>query len=790
MQDADDTGHSSDESFALPALSSYALELLSVAESNQSFNNGDAVDTKDAVGSVVRSNKSDRRSSGLVTQYTDVRDRSNTRHCVSSSPPSTTPYQLYTPGIATPFTRSSGSNGSHTVEPTSQYRSIFRKSQPGRLGPPKRTVRRRSQESDGNADFNPRTSKSPSASPRERKAPSSTFSRSDADDSQGDLLGELYLHKFQKQSSLGKSISAGNNRSPISLSHQEEGIEKLQSHENAITGARLRFLDRDEEIPPTDKRSSDAHTQNSYISKDSGERKQTLSSDFANLDVASSRSSYMDSEPLSASIIRDQKIDVFHETQAADEAISLPAAQQSQHSWSPTGAYNANMHSIPSSDKSLRPEYSRSLLSPKPVLETKSAHTKPSTKIFYDENRENSLQPKLQPNVRSQGRQLLTPLSSNVVRPLRTSTPPPECNVFQPPPKMNNLDVPKPTPKALAKKPKNTVIVAGRAYQRLELLGKGGSSKVYKVQLANTTKIYAMKKVTFDEVDEAVVRGFKGEIELLRKLSNEDRVVKLVDFQILDGSVNMIMECGEIDLAHVLSSRLNYPLDLSFLRYHTSEMLQCVAAVHQHGIVHSDLKPANFLFVKGMLKIIDFGIANAVPDYTSNVHRETQMGTPNYMAPEALMDVSQLDPSLPPGKKCTKVGTPSDVWSCGCIIYQMVYGKPPYASYTGTHRVLAIMNPNVQVVYPETGLGGTYVSKDVIAVMKGCLDRDPLQRSTIADVMEGQFIRPRYMSKEVLRELLTQSVKYGAERGVVESDDIALLTEDVWKKIGLLNKNS
>lgn len=43
-----------------------------------------------------------------------------------------------------------------------------------------------------------------------------------------------------------------------------------------------------------------------------------------------------------------------------------------------------------------------------------------------------------------------------------------------------------------------------------------------------------------------------------------------------------------------------------------------------------------------MLKIIDFGIANVVPDYTSNVHRDTQIGTPNYMAPEALLDASHV----------------------------------------------------------------------------------------------------------------------------------------------------
>ncbi|KAK9457386.1 kinase-like protein [Dipodascopsis uninucleata] len=320
------------------------------------------------------------------------------------------------------------------------------------------------------------------------------------------------------------------------------------------------------------------------------------------------------------------------------------------------------------------------------------------------------------------------------------------------------------------------VYVAGKAYQRLELLGKGGSSKVYKVQLANSTKVYALKKVTFYEIDEAVIRGFKGEIELLKKLQNVERVVRLVDYEILEGCVHMVMECGEIDLAHVLAARLNQPLDVGFIRYYTTEMLRCVAAVHDHGIVHSDLKPANFLLVRGMLKIIDFGIANAVPEYTANIRRETQMGTPNYMAPEALTDVSQ-------------VGRPSDVWSCGCIIYQMFYGKPPYATYNQHQRVLAIMSPNVTIHYPETGLGDVRVPREAIEAIKGCLDRDVDRRSKINDLLEGQFLNPRYISKDILHKLLARSVKYGAERGVADWADIELLTDDVWRKLGLLSAN-
>ncbi|KAF5096093.1 hypothetical protein DV451_004405 [Geotrichum candidum] len=366
------------------------------------------------------------------------------------------------------------------------------------------------------------------------------------------------------------------------------------------------------------------------------------------------------------------------------------------------------------------------------------------------------------------------------------------------------------------RKTKNTIYVNGQAYQRLELIGRGGSSKVYKVQSSNG-KLYAIKRVSCDDdIDHMVLKGFKGEIDLLQRLNDEDRVVKLIDYEMRMSSIYVVMECGEIDLAHVLNARLSQPLDISFVRYYANEMLHCVAAVHRHDIVHSDLKPANFLLVKGMLKIIDFGIANVVPDYTSNVHRDTQIGTPNYMAPEALLDANNMGmpgsktsdesssnkrnsvvslnnsniyaPSSKPEPSKFKVGRPSDVWSCGCIIYQMIYGRPPYGGYQGTQRMLAIMNPKVRITYPKTGLGQVRVPKEAIEAIKGCLDRDPTQRMTIDQAMNGSFLNPQAVDRRFIQDLLVHAVKYGAERGTaVNEKELELLTDNVWKKIQATN---
>lgn len=101
------------------------------------------------------------------------------------------------------------------------------------------------------------------------------------------------------------------------------------------------------------------------------------------------------------------------------------------------------------------------------------------------------------------------------------------------------------------------------------------------------------------------------------------------------------MECGETDLKSYLNTNIkqNLPIDMNFIRLTWQQMLTAVNVIHHHNIIHSDLKPANFLFVKGNLKLIDFGIARTMAEEATSALRESQMGSVNYIAPEALRDV-------------------------------------------------------------------------------------------------------------------------------------------------------
>ena len=75
-------------------------------------------------------------------------------------------------------------------------------------------------------------------------------------------------------------------------------------------------------------------------------------------------------------------------------------------------------------------------------------------------------------------------------------------------------------------------------------------------------------------------------------------------------------------------------------------------SIHQHKMVHADLKPANLVIVDGTIKIIDFGISMQCGHNTTAIHRDENTGTVNYMSPEAISNNGELVASNPPLFQC------------------------------------------------------------------------------------------------------------------------------------------
>lgn len=368
-----------------------------------------------------------------------------------------------------------------------------------------------------------------------------------------------------------------------------------------------------------------------------------------------------------------------------------------------------------------------------------------------------------------------------------------------PPPKMSVLETATATAGAASasqsRKKRNYISVNQKIFTRMDCIGRGGSSKVYRV-MAENYKVFALKRVTLEDQDELAIRGFKGEIDLLKKLENVDRVVRLFDWELNEAkqTLSVLMEMGESDLNRVLTLRLNAEdatFDITFTRYFWKEMLECVASVHEHDIVHSDLKPANFLLLQGRLKLIDFGISNAIQDNTVNVHREQHIGTPNYMSPEALIDSNNVannsNLSSSHQGKVMKLGKPSDVWSLGCILYQMVYGKPPFAHIVNQmQRIMAIPNPRHAIEFPALGIGGVLLPPGLLYTLRSCLARDQTLRPTVQELLGpgDPFLDPDRpmlgtvpVSVEMIRQVQDSILARVKDQGLPSAEEV-----DVWPR--------
>ncbi|OQR70906.1 dual specificity protein kinase TTK-like [Tropilaelaps mercedesae] len=261
--------------------------------------------------------------------------------------------------------------------------------------------------------------------------------------------------------------------------------------------------------------------------------------------------------------------------------------------------------------------------------------------------------------------------------------------------------------------------INGKDYMILEELGAGGSCRVHSA--LHEGQIVAIKDVTLpDEV--AVKESYLREIQMLTKLNDCEQVVRLLDYEERDGRIFMVMERGDSDLSTVLQHASR---DWVTVRFYWRDMLRAVERIHKLGIIHQDLKPANFIIVKDRLKLIDFGISDDIGDATS-VFRDCAIGTFNYMSPEIIQQ--SRGPSI-------KTSRASDIWSLGCILYSLAFGKPPFAHIKNLNsKVLAIVDPKYDIPYPKK------TDPSLLDVLKKCLVRQPKQRATAEELLNHEFV--------------------------------------------------
>lgn len=360
--------------------------------------------------------------------------------------------------------------------------------------------------------------------------------------------------------------------------------------------------------------------------------------------------------------------------------------------------------------------------------------------------------------------------------------------------------------KAPAKATKDKIIFVNEvAYVRQCAIGKGGSSKVYRAHLRdNGVKQVALKVVYLEKADQNSYLSFCNEMDLLKKLTGHERIIHLEDSQLDNDKkrLYLVMELGETDLNQLLNRQAGKAISFRFIKHIWEQMLEAVHAVHEAGIIHTDLKPANFVLVQGAVKIIDFGIAKAVPADTTNISRENQIGTANYMSPEALslQVISSEDGSE---EKRVKMGRATDVWALGCILYQMVYGRTPFSTLETSLKICTIRDPKHYIDYAESVTPVTIkinkngervkvvdegsrviVEPEAIETMKACLRFKKEDRASIPQLLNDRFLVGKdgiwfnqegkeetiSMNEKIFNSLINKAWEWKSTKGINATD--------------------
>ena len=198
-----------------------------------------------------------------------------------------------------------------------------------------------------------------------------------------------------------------------------------------------------------------------------------------------------------------------------------------------------------------------------------------------------------------------------------------------------------------------------------ERLGKGGMGEVYRAEDTKLKRTVAVKRLAPGLRDDAVYRlRFLQEAERASRFCDA-HVASLYDVLEEQGEMFLVMEYVE---GENLRQRLRRSMSLEKFFEVATQCAEALAAAHEGGIVHCDIKPENIMLnTSGQVKILDFGVAKHLPrsDQSSTVDRSgTVGGTPAYMSPEVLLE------QVPDGR--------ADVFSLGVVFYEMLTGHHPF----------------------------------------------------------------------------------------------------------------
>ncbi len=254
---------------------------------------------------------------------------------------------------------------------------------------------------------------------------------------------------------------------------------------------------------------------------------------------------------------------------------------------------------------------------------------------------------------------------------------------------------------------------------RFEILKeyRGGSFRVFFAIDRQEDKARVLKFLPIEIKDNDKARkDLVREAGLLGKVKSEYTVDVYNCYILDDGEVFMTMEWAKGGDLHAYLKK-NGPLSWTKTKELLLQILEGLDEIHNRNIIHRDIKPGNILFSQdGRPMLADFGLSKILSDRGEVSQRTSVGGTPEYMAPEAI--------------KGEKLSFATDIYSIGCLAWQMLTGHPPFESKDGNPVPVMYSHINDKPNFSE-------IPPEAFEFLNTCLEKNPQDRiSNIAKLIE------------------------------------------------------
>jgi serine/threonine protein kinase/pimeloyl-ACP methyl ester carboxylesterase len=262
-------------------------------------------------------------------------------------------------------------------------------------------------------------------------------------------------------------------------------------------------------------------------------------------------------------------------------------------------------------------------------------------------------------------------------------------------------------------------------------IGRGGMGVVYLAQDTTLGRSVAIKSLPAEVMEDPKVRSrFLQEAKLLASLNHPNIAAIHEELEETEGAVYLVLEYvpGQTLGERIPEGGFTLKETLSI----ACEIADAVSYAHDKGVIHRDLKPGNIKITpEGRIKVLDLGVAKMIGAPSSAVVTITVpgqvVGTPGYMSPEqARGDTADHR---------------TDIWSFGCILFEMLAGTCPFPGRTASEALASILKTE-----PDWDALPAEVGADVREIIRRCLEKDPAQRYQSVNALCEDL----HTSKEIL----------------------------------------